>query len=220
MSPTQGAATAPAKQATPPPVQPGQAQQGPLYAARAAQVPVASPSPKRAGYGLPCAKCRTYYASDLTVCPICKSAERVTPVVRPVRNAAATNEQKLPDPAELEQERERFLREFQAKMLASHPAPAATAGARCARSENHPTVDEPAAVCQNCYDQLQEKVDVLEAALHIDLKEATRIVYDAVWADTSDPNLTYQNAASALLAELRKRSGVTPTFRAQPPMLD
>jgi len=220
MSPTQGAATAPAKQATPPPVQPGQAQQGSPYAARAAQAPTAQLSPKRAGYGLPCAKCRTYYASDLKVCPICNSAERVTPVVRLVRNAAATNEQKLPDPAELEEERERFLREFQAKMLASHPAPVATAGPRCTRGENHPTADEPAAVCQSCYDQLQEKVDVLEAALHIDLKEATRIVYDAVWADTSDPNLTYQNAASALLAELRKRSGVTPTFRAQPPLLD
>ena len=220
MSPTQGAATAPAKQATPPPVQPGQAQQGPPYAARAAQAPAASPSPKPAGYGLPCAKCRTYYPSDLKVCPICKSSERVTPVVRPVRHAVTMNEQKLPDPSELEQERERFLREFQAKMLAAHPAQAPTAAARCVRGENHPTVDEPAAVCQSCYDQLQEKVDVLEAALHIDLKEAAQIVYDAVWADPSDPNLTYQNAATALMTELRRRSGVTPTFRAQPPMLD
>jgi uncharacterized ferritin-like protein (DUF455 family) len=141
-------------------------------------------------------------------------------VVRPVRNAAATNDQRLPDPAALEEERERFLREFQAKMLASHPAQAPAAAARCVRAENHPTVDEPAAVCQSCYDQMQGKADVLEAALHIDLKEAAQIVYDAVWADTSDPNLTYLNAASALLAELRRRSGVTPTFRAQPPLLD
>jgi len=219
MSPTQGAATAPAKQPTPP-VQPGHAQQSPPYAARAAQAPAAQPSPKQMGYGLPCAKCRTYYASDLKVCPICKSAERVAPVVRPVRNAATTNEQRLPDPAELEEERERFLREFQAKMLASHPAQAPAAAARCVRAENHPSVDEPAVVCQSCYDQMQEKADVLEAALHIDLKEAAQIVYDAVWADTSDPNLTYLNAASALLAELRRRSGVTPTFRAQPPLLD
>jgi len=220
MNPVQPAATATVKQAVPPPVQPGHGQQNPLYAARAAQALPAQPSPKPAGYGLPCAKCRTYYASDLKVCPVCKSGERVTPVVRPVRNAASTNEQKLTDPAALEEERERFLREFQAKMLASHPTPAPAAAARCARGENHPTVDEPAVVCQSCYDQLQEKVDVLEAALHMDLKEASQIVYDAVWADPSDPNLTYQNAASALLAELRKRSGVTPTFRAQPPMLD
>jgi len=220
MNPTQATGTAPAKQAVPPPIQPSHAQQIVPSAAKVAPGTATPPSPKRAGYGLPCAKCRTYYASDLKVCPICKSAERVTPAARPVRNAAATNEQRLPDPAALEEERERFLREFQAKMLASHPAPVAGAGTRCARSENHPTVEEPPTVCQSCYDQVQEKADVLEAALHIDLKEATQIIYDAVWADTSDPNLTYQNAASALLAELRKRSGVTPTFRAQPPLLD
>jgi hypothetical protein len=38
-------------------------------------------------------------------------------------------------------------------------------------------------------------VDVCEAALHIDLKEAAQIVYDAVWADPSDPSKTYINAA-------------------------
>jgi len=29
-----------------------------------------------------------------------------------------------------------------------------------------------------------------------------------VWADTSDSNRTYQNAAQALLGELRKRAGM------------
>ena len=48
----------------------------------------------------------------------------------------------------------------------------------------------------------------VEAALHIDLKEAAQIVYDAVWSDPSDPSKTYQNAAQALLTELRKRSGI------------
>jgi len=43
----------------------------------------------------------------------------------------------------------------------------------------------------------------------MDLKEATKIVYDAVWSDPSDPSKTYQNAAQALLTELRKRSGIT-----------
>ena len=60
-----------------------------------------------------------------------------------------------------------------------------------------------------CYDQLQERVDVCEAALHIDLKDAAQIIYDAVWADPSDPSKTYTNAASSLLTELRKRAGVS-----------
>ena len=28
-------------------------------------------------YGLPCASCRSYYESDLTICPICHCSERV-----------------------------------------------------------------------------------------------------------------------------------------------
>ena len=34
-------------------------------------------------------------------------------------------------------------------------------------------------------------------------------MYDAVWADSSDPGKTYANAAQALLTELRKRAGVS-----------
>jgi len=49
----------------------------------------------------------------------------------------------------------------------------------------------------------------MEAALHIDLKEAAQIVYEAVWSDPSDPSKTYQNAAKALLTELCERSGIT-----------
>ena len=48
----------------------------------------------------------------------------------------------------------------------------------------------------------------MAASLHMDLKEAAQIVYDAVWADSSDPNKTYQNAALTLLTELRKRAGI------------
>ena len=48
----------------------------------------------------------------------------------------------------------------------------------------------------------------MEAALHIDLKEAAQIVYEAVWSNPSDPSKTYQNAAQALLTELRERSGI------------
>lgn len=68
---------------------------------------------------------------------------------------------------------------------------------------------EAASVCKPCYDRLQERVDVCEASLHMDVKDAAQIVYDAVWADPSDPSKTYTNAASALLTELRKRAGVS-----------
>ena len=53
-----------------------------------------------------------------------------------------------------------------------------------------------------------QRVDLLEAALHMDLVEATRVIYEAVWADPSDPGKTYQNAAAAVLTELRKRAGI------------
>ena len=43
----------------------------------------------------------------------------------------------------------------------------------------------------------------------MDLIEATRVVYEAVWADPSDPSKTYQNAARAILAEMRKRAGIS-----------
>jgi hypothetical protein len=91
---------------------------------------------------------------------------------------------------------------------------------RCVHEESHPTAPEPAVVCQGCYDHLQERVDVLEAAMHMDLKEATQIIYDAVWADSSDPTKTYENAAHALMAELRKRSGVTQVFGLLQPLSD
>ena len=48
----------------------------------------------------------------------------------------------------------------------------------------------------------------MEAALHMDPKEAAQIVYDAVWADPSDAGKTYFNAAQALLTELRRRAGI------------
>ena len=42
----------------------------------------------------------------------------------------------------------------------------------------------------------------------MDLQEAAKIVYEAVWADTSDPGKTYENAAEALLTEIRRRAGL------------
>jgi hypothetical protein len=160
--------------------------------------------PQRAGYGLPCAKCKTYYAADLTACPVCKTKDRVSPVLASVPEVAPTEE--LPDPMVLEEERERFLQEFQSQIEASGLVNASVHN--CRLNENHQNSSEPATVCQSCYEQLQERMDLMEAALHIDLKEASQVVYDAVWADPSDPNKTYQNAAQALLLELRKRAGV------------
>lgn len=185
-----------------------------------ASPPVETLGRKQAGFGLPCAKCKTYYAADLKVCPVCQSTERVSPTAFPAPSIAAPSSEESPDPAVLEQERERFLREFKAKVFASQMPINAAASARCIREENHPGGVEAATICQGCYEQLQERVDVLEAALHMDLKEAAQIVYDAVWSDPSDSSKTYQNAAHALLTELRKRSGVTPTFGLLQPLLD
>jgi hypothetical protein len=79
----------------------------------------------------------------------------------------------------------------------------------CRFTEHHPGEQGKADVCIGCYERVQERLDVCEAALHMDLKEAAQIIYDAVWADPSDPGKTYQNAASAVLTELRKRAGIT-----------
>ncbi|HXY14475.1 MAG TPA: hypothetical protein VEI26_08250 [Terriglobales bacterium] len=174
-----------------------------------ASAPLHEVARKPVGYGLPCSKCRTYYPADLKACPICKSTERVT--VTAVKVPVPVNPaEELPDPAVLEEERERFLREFKEQLSTLETS--GSAFPRCLNEENHPGEFVSAAVCQSCYEQLQERVDILEAALQMDLKEAAQIIYDAVWADPSDPSKTYENAASALLTELRKRSGVPQTF--------
>ena len=51
--------------------------------------------PRRIGYGLPCVKCKTYYAADLAMCPVCKTEERVSPVVA---GSAAPTFRKVPCP--------------------------------------------------------------------------------------------------------------------------
>ena len=160
---------------------------------------------KPVGYGLPCAKCKTYYLANLSSCPICKSAERVSatfavPATSPV-------EESHPD-GTLDEERERFLREFKAKLYAAHMQINPSAYLRCSHADEDEGAHESATVCKTCYDNLQACVDRFEAALHMDVNEAAQVIYDAVWADTSDSNRTYQNAAQALLAEVRKRAGM------------
>lgn len=170
-------------------------------------VPATQPmAPRRAaGYGLPCSKCRLYYPANLSACPICRTTERVSPkaaTVKVSQPAAATSE------AVLDEERERFLREYKAKLYAAHAQINPAGQQRCSNADEGDQAHEHATVCKACCDRLQQRADRVEAALHIDLREATQIIYEAVWADTTDSGKTYQNAAQAILTELRKRAGI------------
>jgi hypothetical protein len=122
----------------------------------------------------------------------------------------------FPDSSAVEQEREEFLRQFKAQLLGQAEA-MNTPGSVCTLAEHHAGSPAAAEVCKSCYQRLQERLDVCEAALHTDVKEAAQIVYDAVWADPSDSSKTYQNAASALLTELRKRAGMSTLLGAFQP---
>lgn len=160
------------------------------------------------GYGMPCAKCRAYYPADMDACPICKSKERLSAKGNG-RAAVAPTAPLHPETAKLLAEERERLRELKSQIYASQPqVPAATF--RCALDQNHDGATvEPAAVCHSCYGGVRQQVGRMETALHMEPKEAAKIVYEAVWADTSDPDKTYYNAAVALLSELRKRAGMT-----------
>ena len=179
----------------------------------AALIRAVQPGPRHVGYGLPCSNCGTYYMADQSVCPICKCGERISPTTIPAL-AGLRNAQSLPDAVleedELEEEeREPFPKEFKSQLFSSRLQINTATSFRCSLEENHQGGHEPAEICRPCYDQLQERADLMEAALYIDLKEAAQIVYDAVWSDPSDPSKTYRNAAQALLTELCERSGIT-----------
>jgi len=170
--------------------------------ARVAPKPTEAPTVS-GGYGLPCAKCRKYYPANLSACPVCKSAERVSPIaLTPSRPPADS----APAPKAIDQDRERVLREFKAQMYAAHTQ-VPTGQSICAHANGQGKHDA-ATICKTCYMRLQERVDILEAALLMDLQEAAQVIYDAVWADTSDSTKTYINAAQALLNEVRRRAGM------------
>lgn len=176
-----------------------------------------APEHKSIGYGLPCSRCRAYYPADMHACPICKSSERVSPTevaTLPVSSAVSQPEACKP----IDDDRERFLKELKSQAFASHTQINAAATFRCVLEHQHNGSSEPAAVCHTCYGDLRQLADRMEAALHIDTKEAAKIVYEAVWADTSDPNRTYFNAAAALLSELRKRAGIGLLLGANQPL--
>jgi hypothetical protein len=162
--------------------------------------------PRSVGYGLPCANCHAYYPADMHVCPICKSPDRVSPNAPPLYSPSP-NAESLSD-APIDSERERLLKELKSQAFASHTQINAAATFRCVLEHQHNGSAEPAAVCHSCYGEIRQHADRLEATLHMDPREGAKIVYDAVWADTSDPNTTYLNAATALLSELRKRAGI------------
>jgi len=165
---------------------------------------------KPSGYGLPCSKCNLYYPANLDICPTCQHNERVSPVAPKVApRVAQPAADPVPDAAIIEQEREEFLRQFKSQLMEAHAGVVNAPQSVCKFGEHHSGEPATAEICQGCYERLQEHVDVFEAALHLELKEAAQIIYDAVWADPSDPSKTYQNAASALLTELRKRAGMT-----------
>ena len=185
-------------------------QESGLRRTQASPATEASRAPKPSGYGLPCAKCHLYYPADLDACPTCHTAERVSAVVSPPPSTVAQPEpEPTPDSEMLEHEREEFLRQFKSQLFAAH-AEVVNAPVQMCSLPDHPAAEpEDAEVCKPCYDRLQERLDVCEAALHLDLNEAAQIIYNAVWADPSDPSKTYSNAAAALLGELRKRAGIS-----------
>ncbi len=176
-----------------------------------------APEKKAVGYGLPCSRCHAYYPADMHVCPICKSPDRVSPTAPAAYSVAST----VPQPATgvpIDGERERLLKELKSQAFASHTQINAAATFRCVLEHQHSGATEPAAVCHSCYSEARQQADRMEAALHMDPKDGAKIVYEAVWADTSDPNTTYLNAANALLSELRKRAGIGLLLGANQPL--
>src|SRR2546422_4086564 len=184
-----------------------------------------------ARFGLPCANCKAYYSSDLPACPICKCAERV-----PASGAKAKSAKILkkasrgvlqhalrsfinldPTPAcrqrrqlavHGDQDEKRFQSESTLLLCANTDEINAGASSPGLLDKNHKTQRESASVCLSSYDQLREQLARTEAALLIDLREAAQVIYEAVWADPSpmEASRTYQNAAQALLNQLRHRA--------------
>jgi len=151
---------------------------------------------------MPCAQCHLYLSCEPRCLSDLQEHRAGFPQCRPVIPKSQAAAEPVPDPAVVDKEREAFLKEFKSQLFAAH-AEVANSPVVCTLGEYHVQGAEAASICKPCYDRLQERVDVCEAALHMDVKDAAQIVYDAVWADPSDPSKTYTNAASALLTELR-----------------
>src|ERR1700730_10271725 len=172
---------------------------------------------KANGYGRPSSRCHAYYPADMHICPICKSPDRVSPT-EPVTHSMPSAVPLPATGARIDDERERLLKELKSQAFAAHTQINAAATFRCVLEHQHSGATEPAAVCHSCYGEARQQADRMEAALHMDAKDAAKIVYEAVWADTSDPNTTYLNAATALLSELRNRAGIGLLLGANQPL--
>src|SRR3979411_2208085 len=105
---------------------------------------------KAIGYSMPCARCHAYYPADMHACPICKSPDRVSPT-EPVIHSMASS---VPQPAtgtQIDDERERFLKELKSQAFASHTQINAEATVRGVLENQHTGATEPAAACHSCY---------------------------------------------------------------------
>src|SRR5258708_12160738 len=134
----------------------------------------------------------------MQACPICKSPDRVSPT-EPVAHSMASA---VPQPAtggQIDDDRERFLKELKSQAFASHTQINAAATFRCVLEHQHSGATEPAAVCHSCYGEAPQQADRLEAALHMDPKEPAKFVYEGVWAAPSAPKLTHPTAPTPLL---------------------
>ena len=128
-----------------------------------------------ARFGLPCANCKAYYASDLPACPICKCAEHI-----PAEEAETESANRLKKPSagmlqgalgsfihldstppykppmqialHCDDDGERFL--LESKMLLCTHTDEIDFGptSLCILDENHNTQSEYASICLSCYD--------------------------------------------------------------------
>ncbi len=173
--------------------------------------------PRRIGYGLPCVKCKTYYAADLSMCPVCKSEERVSPVVefRQLAPWGSGNRAARARRCRARGRTRAFLARVQVSglrfpWLALDPSEidsnevwaAAWQAIIRADSKPPPYARPVMRACRSGWTCWRRPCTWT-------LIEATLVVYEAVWADPSDPSKTYQNAARAVLGELHKRAGIS-----------
>ena len=168
-----------------------------------------APEKKPVGYGLPCSRCHAYYPADMHVLSDLQVAgpcltDRTGDAFdgfRPCRSPTTSAPQ-------IDDERERFLKEIKSQAFASHTQinAAATFRAFSSISTTEPLNQPPSAIPATARPASRPTGWKLLSTWT--LKKRAKIVYEAVWADTSDPNTTYLNAATALLSELRKRAGI------------
>jgi hypothetical protein len=148
---------------------------------RSLPIPSASPDHKAVGYGLPCSNCRAYYPSDLNVCPICKSPERVSAgsvAAMPVAPIVAS-----PESGPTRRRTERFLKELKSGFRVPHPDQrrrnlSPCSGAEPQRASGPPPFATPATATYVASDRL-------EAALHMDAGKPPNCLRRRM-GDTSD----------------------------------